>query len=355
MNSYKSGTYTVFCTQLAAALWIIILLGGCRRGDEPRMRFGAFFGSPAGMQFPEPNDLGTHGFDSGISEHNGMVYTCKGGFIDIGHVREAADRTAYLAHTAYQNMILNKTEFSFFVIDPSRYRVRVSYPSNWDNISREQKETVTREVSILLGGYLAHCSLVWHEIMTGYGFSSAGFFPDTISSFSCEDTYSDLLGVHVAAEALRNQQLGYDDALTKLLKQTLKDLDVQPARVASRAAKLVEGKWYTGGFYFFVTMKKRNYDFGQSNGYVTPILVPEICSAAEASVFPVPALEELEAYGFTATVEIETRVFENNRICDSIQLDRKARINPQIHFGPIVEQMEYQFNKPAGQHIAQNQ
>jgi hypothetical protein len=355
MNPCKSGKYTVFCTQLAAAMGIFILLGGCRRGDEPRMRMGAFFGSPAGMQFPEPNDLGIHGFDSGVNEINGMVYTCKGGFIDIGHVREAADRTAYLVKTVYQNLILNKTDFSFLVVEPSRYWVDVAYPSDWDIYSQQQKETVARDVSLLLGKYLAHSSLIWHEIVTGYGFASAGIFPDTISSFSCEDSYSDLLGIHIGAKALQNQQLRYDDAMTSLLKEALKDLDIQPARGASHAAKLVEGQWYTGGFYFFVTMKIRNYDIGLDDGHISPVLVEKICPEAEARSLPVPGLDEIEQYGFTANVEIETRIFENNRICDSIQLDRRTRINPQIHFRPIMERLEHRQNTPTGKHIAHQQ
>lgn len=354
MNSCNFRRCCVVFT-LLTTLTIFILLSGCHRGDEPRMRFGAFFGSPGGMQFPEPNNLGIHGFDTGLNEIIGMVYTCKGGFVDLGHLREAADRTAYLADTAYQNLILKKTEFSFFVIEPSRYWIRLSYPSNWDTCSQQQQVTVAREVSIILGRYLAHSSMIWHEIMTGYGFATAGIFPDTISSFSCEDTYSDLLGIRLGAEALRNRQLDYDAAVTQLLKPTLEELDVQPARVAAKAAKLVEGQWYTGGFYFFVTIKKRNYDIGHDDGYISPVLIPEICSSFEASALPVPTLEELEPYGFVATVEIETRIFENNRICDSIHLNRRIRINPAIHFGPIVEQMEYQFNKPTGRHVAQNQ
>jgi hypothetical protein len=354
MNPCNSGKFSVVLALLAASGMFVSLVG-CRRGDEPRMRLGAFFGSPGGMQFPEPDNLGIHGFDNGINEHNGMVYTCKGGFIDIGHLREAADRTAYLAATAYKNISLRKTEFSFLVIEPSRYRVRVSYPSDWDFYPQQQQEIVSRDISILLGSYLAHSSLIWHEIMSGYGFATSGIFPDTISSFSCEDTYSDLLGVHIGAKALRDRQLDYDKAVTKLLVQTLEDLDVQPAQAASRAAKLVEGQWYTGGFYFFVTVKKRNYDAGQNNGFITPILIPEICSNTEVCALSVPTLEELEPYGFHVEVEIEPRILENNRICDSIHLDRRDGINPQVHFRAIIEHLESRQTEATGQHVAHGQ
>src|SRR5512139_4039149 len=62
----------------------------------PRIRYGAYptviLGTPwAGEK------LGTHGYYFRPSERNGIAYTCRGGHIDIMHVRIAADWTAYLA------------------------------------------------------------------------------------------------------------------------------------------------------------------------------------------------------------------------------------------------------------------
>jgi hypothetical protein len=344
MNHAKLGLSVLVRTGLATLLLAIVLLVGCRNAQEPRMRFGSFFGSPGGMEFPEPNCLGTHHFEPGAYEINGMLYTSKGGFIDLGHVREAADRTAYLRKIAYQNLISKKTDFSFHVIEPSRYCVNVDYPADWDNRPAQEKESVTNEVSIVLGQYFAHTSMVWHEIITGYGFSTAGFFPDTISSFSPEDPYSDLMGTRLAVQAMREEPLNYDAAMTTLLYQTLKELDVQPARVARQAAKSIEGKWYTGGFYFFVTMKKRNFDIGLDNCCITPSLVPGICSGAVVKSYPVPSLEELSRYGFKVHVGIESLVFENDRMHDAIGLNRQSRIDPQIHFGPMIEQLKYRLS-----------
>jgi hypothetical protein len=346
------GKFTPVCIGLTVLLSAITLLGGCHRAGEPRMRFGSFFGSPRKMDFPKPDHLGTHCFESGVNEINGMVYTCKGGFIDMGHVREAADRTAYLRKITYQNLISKNAAFSFYVIEPSRYWINVSYPLNWDDRPAQEKEVTANEVSILLGQYLAHTSMIWHEILTGYGFSTAGLFPDTISSFSWEDCYSDLMGTSLAAQALRNESLEYDDAMTRLINQTLKELDVQPTQVANRAAKAVEGQWYTGGFYFFVMMKKRNFDIGLDDCRITPLLVPGICSDTVGRSYPVPSLEELGRYGFKVQVEIESLVWENNRIHDSIGLDRHSRIEPQVHFGPMIEQLENRQNKAIGSEVA---
>ena len=78
------------------------LVGGC--ASPPRMRVGAFFGSPGGMRYPDPDRLGRHNYESASGERNGLVYTCGGGFIDIGHLREAADRTAYLSGLAFRKL-----------------------------------------------------------------------------------------------------------------------------------------------------------------------------------------------------------------------------------------------------------
>jgi hypothetical protein len=343
MDAAKFGKSGLVFTRLMVLFSALILSGGCSEAGKPRLRFGAFFGSPVGMRFTDPARLGTHHFGFSLNETNGMVYTCKGGFIDIGHVREAADRTAYLRDVAYQNLVSGKTEFSFRVIEPSKYWVKLSYPQDWDDCSMQEKEAIAHELSIHLGQYLAHTSLIWHEVITWYGFASAGIFPDTISSFSWEDSYSDVLGTWLAVQALRDEQQ-YDDAVTRLLDQTLKELDVQPARVARRAAKRIEGLWYTGGLYFLVDMKVHNFEVGLYDGSITPVLVPGICPDAVPVRWPVPSLELLCQYGFNIEVEIEPRVLEKGKIYSPIGLGKDRRIRPEVHFPRIMAQITKQEN-----------
>jgi hypothetical protein len=42
------------------------------------------------------DELGEHRYLGSQDEGNGIIYTATGGFIDIGHVRDQADWTAYL-------------------------------------------------------------------------------------------------------------------------------------------------------------------------------------------------------------------------------------------------------------------
>jgi len=336
MNAYKLGSSTYTCSTLIAIISAVFLLGGCQKPGEPRLRFGAFFGSPIGMDFANPAKLGEHSYGFTLNERNGMVYTCKAGFIDIAHVREAADRTAYLQRVTYRNLISGNKNFSFNIIEPSKYRVSLSYPTNWKDYTRQKKETIAKDVSIHLGQYLAHTTLIWHEIVTWYGFATAGIFPDTISAFSWEDTYSDVMGVSLAGKALRDEKRDYDEAMTELLSQKLEELGVQSAPTARKAAKQIEGKWYTGGLYFFVDMKRRNLDVGLDDQWISPWLVPGICPEAEPSPCAVPGVESIVEHGFSFDVEIEPRILEKNKIYRSIGLPDKHKIEPQVDFYSII-------------------
>ena len=117
----------------------LVLLCGCQVGSRPRLRVSDYFGNPAGMRFPDANDLGPHCLDACIGEKLGMVYTCKAGFIDIGHLREAADRTYYIANITYENLMQSNTNYSFRVIEPSRYHITFGYPDYWNDLPKHQQ------------------------------------------------------------------------------------------------------------------------------------------------------------------------------------------------------------------------
>jgi len=89
-------------------------------------------------------------------------------------------------------------------------------------------------------------------------------------------------------------------------------------------------------------MKKRNFDIGLDDGFVTPTLVPDVaeCPGAQAVSYPVPDLELLEEYGFSITVEIEPHEWEKDRILRIVHQDK--RINPQIDFPQIMDHMRRQ-------------
>ena len=315
----------------------LVLVVGC--AGPPRMRVGAFFGSPGGMNFPDPGNLGTHNYSSSLGERNGLVYTCRGGFIDIGHLREAADRTAFLADLVLDKLLDGENQFSFRVIEPSRYYVTISYPSGWEGMSEEERAEIAGEVSIPLGQYFAHKSLVWHEIITWYGFSSTGVFSEKISSFSFEDTYSDATGVYLAGKALRSHR-SYDKVMTELLDGRLRELGVQSPAFTRQAVSRISGEWYTGELYIFTRMKEPSFDVGLDNGFITPMLVPDICPDAVPEICPVPDLKAVSQMGFVVELEIEPYIWEKRAIYHSIELEQN--IQPEAHFPQLIDYISMQ-------------
>lgn len=330
-----------------------ILLVGCVRnpglvdergaGVPPRPRVGRYATvTLGGGYFTSREELGRHGYRHGQRENNSIVYTCAAGHIDIAHVRKAADWTAYLTAVFQKKVKNSDSEFSFKLQEPSRYFISLDYPEHWNDMPAEEKERAARECSILLGQYVAWTASTWHEILTWFGYRSTGLVPEFSSAFAWEDTFSNLLGTHVAVAALRDAVHPYDQAVTSALDRQLRKLDAQPARTARRAAQEVKGRWYANRLLLFPRMKKRNLDIGVDDGFVTPWIVPSLdeCAETEPQPYPVPTLEGLAPYGFSARLEIEPREMEKDDILRVVYPDPEQgmeRIEPAIHFTAIMD------------------
>lgn len=341
MNRNRPDQRAGFYSRLVLAVLGLVLIGGCHKSGQPRLRVGSFFGSPLGIHYLNPDNLGNHHYAAKHGEKNGMVYTCRGGFIDIGHLREAADRTAYLTSLINKNLLKEKTEFTFHVIEPSMYRVTINYPPDWHTLSKQEKESIAYETSVQLAQYIAHTSLIWHEIITWFGFSSSWVFSENISSFSWEDPYSDLLGVTLAGQVLREKQ-PYNRTMTKRINSTLEVLDVQSPEAARYAARQIDGKWYSGGFYFFVDMKKRNFDIGLGGRHITPWLVPGMCPDAKPYRLQAPVLKSPTAWGFDVDLEIHPLELEKKQIYEILNVDQDLLICPAMHFPVLLEEIQRQ-------------
>jgi hypothetical protein len=317
---------------------LLAFIAGCQSYPRPRFRPGAYYGAPIGITYPDPEDLGKHGYTNGWSEKIGMVYTCRGGFVDLGHLRDSADRTAYCAKITLEKLMEGDTKFSFRVLEPSQYFITINYPDNWAELP--DKEEIASEASIALGQYFAYITMVWHEIITWYGYKSTAVFSEYISSFSWEDLYSDVIGTHIAAKALALKEDGYhfDDAMTVLIDKELQNLIVKPADVARSAEQKITGKWYEGIIYPFVSLKKRNLDIGLDDDCITPWLVPGICPDSKPRLYPVPNIDFLFENGFSVELEIEPKIMESNKLLKIIYPDGGGKyVRPSIHFPLIME------------------
>jgi len=313
-------------------IWVVLsaAMAGC--ADTPRMRLGYIPTATLGVVFAEPEKIGPHAYAFSLSGSGGLVYTCRGGVVDIDHIRGAADNTRYLIQQTRKTLKGGQSEFVHCLSgEMSRHRITITYPAGWTD--RPNKEAIIEEVAVEVGAYAAFNATIWHEIMTWFGTRFAGIEPEFNSAFSWEDTYSNLLGVHLAKEAMRDTHRSYDTAMTTLLTETLRELQVQPRSTAIAAAESVRGRWYTGNLVPDVTM--RNFDIGL-DGSVTATLIPNVsgCEGATADALAAPTLEKTTAYGFTITHEILPYVLEQGAI---FKAAGSNRLFADVHFPILME------------------
>ena len=317
----------------------------------PKIRRGSYATPTTGTTFLDLTNLGPHSYKPQSHEKkNGIVYTCKAGHIDISHVREAADWTAYLAAVTYKHLKNGDQLFSFTLKEGSVCFVYLTYPNSWQSFSSEDKERIAFDLSVNLGRYFAFTAGSWHEMLTWFGYKSKGIFPEFPSAFSWEDNFSNLLGCDVGVEAIHDTQRTYDQAVEYAIDEALENLNVQSAEVARSAAEKVRGLWFTGKVPPFVDMKKRDFDIGLDNGFITPSLVDSIrvCEDVKARPYPVPTPHFLAEYGFTMKFEVEPRVWEGDEILRLVYHDKKAVhkcIEPDKDFAAIMSGIKQEAQK----------
>lgn len=179
-------------------------------------------------------DIGPHHYLGHKSEGNGIIYTRHGGFIDLGHLRDCADWTAYL----YTRIVFHPKNGKPILIDLGMEggpkTLALNLPPNFSNAKAYE-----------LAGKIAYDLSVWHEIATWFGTSYIPLIPERYSSFSPEDLYSNLLGVKLAQQALKSD-LNYNEAMTMLLAGTLAELEAVPTLAETyNAMEAVENLWWT--------------------------------------------------------------------------------------------------------------
>lgn len=274
---------------------------------EPRsLRPCCVFGTDIGVQIraiPMPgyeiqnvldiNELGTHQYNKGSvsaqprgqgglisDEASGILYTCRGGFIDISHVRDNADRTLYFA---VQIGRMAASGGAIPITGEGAERRIVVRPLD----PRLVKAYGFREVVTRLAEWLDFQASIWHEIATWYGWSSTPF-SERPSAFSPEDLYSNLVGAKIAATIIRRQEasseIEYNRAVTVLLKEALGKLGPLPKDATRRAFAYVDGIWWdsTKRVPDNQLVRHRNFNIGPSlspwklaDAGLSPVLVAD--------------------------------------------------------------------------------
>ncbi len=201
------------------------------------------FGSDVGMMgipfvkwtdITSVDNIGKHAYLGNKEEANGIIYTKRGGFIDLAHLRDCADWTAYLASAMLAHQSQEEDYVINLGIEGGRKTLRINIPNDLDRSSVFE-----------LAGKIAYDLSLWHEISTWFGASFIPFVPERYSSFSPEDLYSNLLGVTLGIKALKSD-LGYEEAMTQLIEKEFKKLEsVATVSETYDAMEKVESVWWT--------------------------------------------------------------------------------------------------------------
>lgn len=190
-----------------------------------------------------PEEVGAHGYDNGNleSENNGLVYTCRGGFIDIAHIRDNADRTLFLAMELARQlpggMTIEMPEEGVkrrVVVKPVPPEVLARY-GRWS-------------VATTLAQWVNYQFSIWHEMATWYGWESIKGFSERLSAFSLEDLYSNVVGGRLAAGIVMNHESdsrsAYERAMNAWTREALRRLAAVPRVDGRRAMQSVDGLWW---------------------------------------------------------------------------------------------------------------
>jgi len=229
-------------------------------------------------------ELGEHQYDNGPaplgsddqrplfeSERNGLLYTCRGGFIDTAHVRDYADWTVFF--TAQIGRRIETGGVITLADEGGAREVRVK-PVPPEVIERIGRRTLL----VALARWTAFQLSLWHEISTWCGWSSSSVFPETSSAFSPEDLYSNLLGVSMAAEILQARHArsegDYNESMDVWMKTTLRSLAVVPPSTTRAVLEALDGHWWDSSKRLpaFELVTRRNFDVSDP---LRPWLMPE--------------------------------------------------------------------------------
>ena len=272
-------------------------------------------------------DLGPHVYDAGFAgkgtddeveanENNGLIYTCRGGFIDTAHVRDYADWTVFLAHQFYRNLGGTITIELPPELGP---REIILHPFDISGLDEAEKIVL----SVTMAGWASYHLSVWHEIAQWYGYGTfAPVFPEYPSAYSLEDLFSNMLGTKVAAALIYGLASTSDQLYARnfdiWIKNTVDFLGAVPQESTRAYIGAVDQLWWDSSQRlpdkYVVT--KRVYDVGLEQ---RPLLVPaENVAAADnpelmacdTSVEPVHLSIATSLYGYAMAdlVTVQIRI-----------------------------------------------
>lgn len=199
-------------------------------------------------------EIGHHEYDNGaltvqtdpkrgiLLENNGLIYTCRGGFVDLAHVRDYADLTLYLTMRLARSVPLATTIELPDQGTKQRIVIKALPQSFLGNYGRWYATTA-------LAGWIAYQISIWHEVVTWYDWQSVKGFSEKLSAFSPEDLYSNVVGISMATGIIRNQLAqsrdAYNRSVDAWLPEVLRRLSAVSWPQSREAMASVDGLWWS--------------------------------------------------------------------------------------------------------------
>ena len=177
-------------------------------------------------EFIDPNNFGRQSYGKpGAGEHNGSLYTCRGGFMDFSHIRCAADWTVFLTFKII-------TEYKDFDLPDEAGTLKLQF-HQLDDLSLDDIGSMAEKITFE--------RLVWHEVASWHYHSPNYPVSEQQSTFTPEDLYSDLLGAtigkNIAMRILKNlDTLSYTEIATQEIAKTIASLDPVKSKKDSKEA-----------------------------------------------------------------------------------------------------------------------
>ncbi|MEC4727424.1 DUF4056 domain-containing protein [Shewanella sp. D64] len=241
---------------------------------------------------PHAYEAGAFSFQKGApdgrrgTENNGQMYTLRGGFIDLAHVRDTADNAIALFYRIYPKLGQEQV-----IALPEEIGPRTIKLSEFDSsqLNGRQRWEVAAAMAVRLAYFMAEA----HEIAQWHGYRSWAPWSETVSAYSPEDLYSNMLGAKIAL-ALLNNNLAmstelYNQHMSQWLAASLHWLMPVTIEQTNALFDVVDGHWWDSkqALPNKFMLLKRHYELGDKQ---SPFLVPETLAQSHIKWTEVEAL-----------------------------------------------------------------
>lgn len=294
----------------------------CTLGDDLSL-----FGVPFARinQITTLDKIGSHRYLGNVEEGDGIIYTHRGGFIDMSHLRDQADWTAYL-YAVIRNRKANETTEIDLGKEGGEKKLTLKIEPGLDSLDE-----------LRLAARIAYDLSIWHEICTWFGARTVPLISEQFSSFSVEDAYSNLLGVTLGIKAIESD-MPYEEAMTKMISNTLDSLGVVKTEAENLAAlEDVRDVWWTRDARLpsnKVTLERQMDVYPR----IVPFIVPELpVNNKSIAVLNVPECTE-NGKSYDAMYQLKIRL--NYRFPKILK-----RNITQDDFGAMISEVSREWNQ----------